>query len=248
MAVYVAMILHTVVEMFLLMATNRLCGFPPQLPRCLLGAVLGGLYGTVSLFPNFSFLNVPCWRLIGYYCTALVCFGISFSSLRRGAVFILLSMALMGVMALMGKGMVQAVAVLIMICIFADHVSIRRFIPVEISYHGKHMKMLALQDTGNTLRDPISGGQVLVVGADVASELFGISRQQLQSPIESMGDVPGMRLIPFHSVGKNRGMLLAMNLRNVKIGSWEGSSLVAFAPEGLCEDGTYQALTGGAIG
>ena len=33
--------------------------------------------------------------------------------------------------------------------------------------------------------------------------------------------------------------------KNVKIGNWQGSTLVAFAPESLSAEGAYQALTGG---
>ena len=43
------------------------------------------------------------------------------------------------------------------------------------------------------------------------------------------------------------GRLLAMRLQQVRIGSWKGSCLVAFAPDGLSRDGAYQALTGGTL-
>ena len=118
--------------------------------------------------------------------------------------------------------------------------------PVELAYGDKHLHITALQDTGNTLRDPVTGRDVLVVGADVASELIGLTPHQLQSPVESVGVLPGLRLIPYHSVG-TRSFMLAMRLQNVKIGTWQGSSLVAFAPEGLSSEGTYQALTGGLV-
>ena len=104
---------------------------------------------------------------------------------------------------------------------------------------------MALRDTGNTLRDPITGGEVLVIGADAAGELTGLTQAQLRNPIDSLGTIPGLRLIPYHSIGNEGGFLLALKLQNVKIGSWKGSSLVAFAPEGLNLEGTYQALTGG---
>ena len=66
------------------------------------------------------------------------------------------------------------------------------------------------------------------------------------SRLEAMGVLPGLRLVPYHSVGKS-SFLLAIRLQNVKIGSWQGSSLVAFAPEGLSKEGAYQALTGGNV-
>jgi stage II sporulation protein GA (sporulation sigma-E factor processing peptidase) len=107
--------------------------------------------------------------------------------------------------------------------------------------------LTALQDTGNTLRDPITGRQVLVVGADVAQKLTGLTVQQLKKPVENVGLLPGLRLIPYRAVGQEAGLLLALKLPQVKIGTWQGNSLVAFAPEGLSPDGAYQALTGGVL-
>jgi len=106
------------------------------------------------------------------------------------------------------------------------------------------VEIRALLDTGNTLRDPVTGQAVLVVGADTALELLGLTRSQLEDPLGSVGALPGLRLVPYHSVGA-KSFLLAMKLKNVKIGAWQGSTLVAFAPEGLSAEGAYQALTGG---
>ena len=111
------------------------------------------------------------------------------------------------------------------------------------------MRLTALQDTGNSLIDPLTGRSVLVVGADVAKKLLGLTREQLSMPAEAIvsAGVPGLRLIPYRTVGQAGGMLLGLRLQDVKIGHWKGSSLVAFAPEGLSEEGAYQALTGGVV-
>ena len=122
----------------------------------------------------------------------------------------------------------------------------KRFVPVELTYGGKQVKLTALQDTGNTLRDPLTGQQILVVGPQVAAALTGLTRQQLRDPAGAVGALPGLRLVPYRAVGTDGGMLLALRLNRVKIGQWQGSSLVAFAPEGLGEHEEYQALTGGA--
>ena len=130
---------------------------------------------------------------------------------------------------------------------FRNRIGGTNYIPVVLSYGTKQLHLTALQDTGNTLRDPITGRQVLVVGADAAGELTGLTREQLRQPVEFVDALPGLRLIPYRSVGSEGNFLLAMRLQNVKIGSWQGSSLVAFAPEGLSSEGAYQALTGGVL-
>ena len=129
---------------------------------------------------------------------------------------------------------------------FRGRIGGSHYLPVELFYGDKQIRITALQDTGNTLRDPITGRQVLVVGADVAERLTGLSPQQLRTPIETIDKLPGLRLIPYRSVGCN-SFLLAIQLPKVKIGSWQGSSLVAFAPDFLSPEGAYQALTGGIL-
>ena len=87
---------------------------------------------------------------------------------------------------------------------------------------------------------------VLVIDVDAAERLIGLSRHQLCCPVDTIGMLPGLRLIPYKSVGGS-GFLLAMRLSDVKVGSWKGSGLVAFSPEVLSAEGSYQALTGGII-
>ena len=119
--------------------------------------------------------------------------------------------------------------------------------PVELNYKGQKVCVWALHDTGNSLKDPITGNPVLVVGPKVAERLVGLTQNQLENPIDAVGDIPGLRLIPYHTVGQDKGILLGIRLPNIKIGKWQGSSVVAFAPCGLGEKQTYQALTGGNL-
>ena len=118
---------------------------------------------------------------------------------------------------------------------------------VELSWGGKRERLLALRDTGNTLRDPVTGQSVLIVDAAAAWRLLGLTRQQLQKPVETVaaGEFPGLRLIPYSTVGQSNGMLAALRMENVMIDQWRGSTLVAFASAGLDAEGGYRALTGG---
>ena len=87
----------------------------------------------------------------------------------------------------------------------------------------------------------------MIVGPKAAGKLTGLTQSQLEHPVETMGTIPGLRLIPYQTVGQSNGLLLGLKLPNSKIGSWRGSSLVAFAPQGLGENQAYQALTGGYL-
>ena len=109
--------------------------------------------------------------------------------------------------------------------------------------------MLALRDTGNNLRDPITGEQVLVAGADVAMELLGWTRDQIVHPVETMarGTIPGLRLIPYRAVGQSGSLLPALRFHGARVGGSTGDVLVAFAPEELGRGEAYRMLTGGVV-
>ena len=117
----------------------------------------------------------------------------------------------------------------------------------EIYYKDQHYKICALRDTGNQLKDPLTGNSVLIVGSDVAQAMTGLTVDQLRNPVESLSLIPGLRLIPYKTVGQAGAFLLAMRIGKVKIGTWQGSAVVAFSPVQLSAKGTYQALTGGNL-
>ena len=254
MAAYLGgvMLMNFLVDFLLLMAAGRLCNYPAKILRAVAGGVLGGLYAAFCLLPGFAFLGKFIWRMVSLGVMAAAAYGYSVSALRRGMVFALLSLAMgsavMGIGYGGALGVVGTAGILCILCYFGFRGGLGRttYIPVELSYGNKHLCLTALQDTGNTLRDPVTGQQVLVIGADAAQKLTGLTQTQLRSPVESLGAIPGLRLIPYHSIA-NGGFLLALRLKSVKIGSWKGSTLVAFAPEGLSGEGAYQALTGGAL-
>ncbi len=244
--------LNFAVDVLLLLAATRLCGCPAKLYRILLGGLLGGIHSACCLLPGFSFLGNILWRGVSLCLIAATAYGLSASAARRGIIFAFLSLALGGAVTGLDRGGVagtlSAAGMITLLCFFGfrGRIGGTNYLPVELTYGDTHMRITALRDTGNTLRDPITGRQVLVVGADVAQKLTGLSRQQLLTPIESVGVLPGLRLIPYRSVGSN-GFLLATSLPKVKIGGRQGSALVAFAPDFLSPEGTYQALAGGEV-
>lgn len=244
------MLLNFLVDFFLLIAVNRLSGYPPGYGKAALAALLGGVYAGICLLPGMIFLAGMLWRLVFLALMVWIAFGWQRSALHRGVLFVLLSMALGGVALGLGTGgslsliaSAGCVAVLAFLSFRASGGG-QRYLPVRLRHDGKCVRITALRDTGNELRDPLTGQAVLVVGAKTALALTGLTREQLLKPTESVTAIPGLRLIPFRSVGKTDGMLLALRIRDVQIGKWKGSSLVAFAPDGL-EEEAYQALTGG---
>ena len=253
MTVYldVVMVLNFLVDVLLLLGAGRLCGIKTKGKRAVLASAVGGIYAGICLLPGFFFLGNLFWRLVFLLIMVAIAYGFNKSALRRGTVFIFLSLALGGAAYGMGNGgfvgLICAGGIVFLLCGFGlqKPVGSAAYLPVELTHNGKQMSVTALQDTGNTLRDPVTGTSVLVVGPDVAQKLVGLTPGQLANPVESMGLLPGLRLIPYRTVGNPTGLLLGLKLQKVKIGQKEGSILVAFAPERIGADGTYQALTGG---
>ncbi len=246
-------LLNFTIDFLLLLGTNRLCGYTGNAGKIALGAAVGGVYAGACLLPGFGFLGNFLWRTVCLCGMCAIAFGTSVHTLRRSVLFLLLSMAMGGLALGMGQKGVwsvisSAVGVFLLCALgFRGKIQANRYVPVELSYGEKHLCITALQDTGNTLRDPVTGSSVLVIGSEVAQKLTGLTEKQLKTPVESLNAIPGLRLIPYQAIGQKGGLLLALRIPKVKIGTWQGSSVVAFAPEGLPETGPYQALTGGVL-
>ena len=249
----VAILLNFLVDLLLLLAANRLAGYPQKMIQICLGAILGGIYGWVCLLPRFSFLASMLWRFVFLGLVGALAFGYHRNSIPRWVLYAFLRMALDGIAQLGGNkdavSILSGAAVLFVMCIvgFREMVGQQKFVDIELWNDGKSTRLLALHDTGNGLRDPVTGQGVLIADAEAAQQLLGLNKKQLRSPVETVeaGIIPGLRLIPYRAVGQSAGMLVAIRLKQVRIGNWKGSALVAFAPDGLGEDNTYRALIGG---
>ena len=244
------MLLNFGVDYLLLLGTQRLSGTHGNGCRLLGAAVMGAAYSGLCLVPGFSFLAGMLWRLVFLGLVSAIAFGVTTSAWRRCGIFIVLSMALGGMAVLAGSGQLFRLLVcgggLWLLCSFAFGGSPgRQLVPLQISQGSKRLSLTALKDTGNSLRDPISGEQVLVLGCQQAEKLTGLSREQLEKPMETLERNPGrgLRLVPYHAVGKT-GLLLAMRMEEVR---WDGKKrgcVVAFAPNELGGE-EFQALLGG---
>ncbi len=237
-----------------MLGTNRLCGFGLGIKRAVPAALLGAIYAGACLLPGFRFLGNLLWRLVSLTLMSIIAFGLSDSALRRGILFILLSMALGGIAVLLDGDdfwalVLSALAVCFM-CVmgFRGKAGQQRYVSVTICYGGKRAEVTALVDTGNTLRDPLSGRPVLVVDETVAAKLAGFTSQQLSHPVETLasGTFSGLRLIPYTAIGNTAGMLLGVRPDSIVIDGKESEYMVAFAPQRLGQ-GRYQALAGGAL-
>ena len=206
------------------------------------------------MLPGFRFLGNLLWRMVSLGIMAVIAYGWNLSALRRGTIFLLLSMALGGMAMGIGKGnfvsLLLAAGGVALLCSVGvrSPLGLDKYQSVQLKWQGRTVHLTALVDTGNTLRDPITGGNVLVVGTDAGCRL-GISREMICDPITALckDTLPGARLIPYRAVGKPGGMLLMLRMEEVRLGGRIVSPMVAFAPEELGRNEEYQALAGGIV-
>lgn len=257
MTVYLdlVMVLNFLVDFLLILGTNRLSGFPADGKRAAAAALAGSVYGGACLLPQLRFLGNPLWRIVSLGIIAAIAFGWNRTAVKRTGVFLLLSMALGGLALSFGRGawpsLLLAAAGVWLLChaAFGDTVGGRDFVPLELSWGGNRLTITALRDSGNTLRDPVTGEQVLVLSPEAAYRLTGLTAEQLRHPLETLASrpVPGLRLIPYRAVGTGDGFLLGLRFENARIGQRRCSVIAAFAPEGLGREEEFQALAGGML-
>lgn len=240
--------INFLVDYLLLLAAQRLTGYPPTHRRLLCAAAVGAAYS--GLCCALPFLWGLHWRVV---CLAGMCalaFGVSKSACKRAACFVLLSMALGGLSLLLGQGSAPPLLLggvgLAIICAaaFGGQIGGRKLLPLEIEAPGGRVRVTALADSGNALCDPVTGERALVVGAHEAACLTGLTARELAAPLDTLQRHPreGLHLIPCRTVSGS-GFLLAKRFQTVRLGTRTGSALVAFAPQTI-GDGTYQALAG----
>lgn len=254
---YIGMVLllNFIVDSLLILSVNYLTGFAHRWHRIGLAALLGGLYGAACMIPQLDWLGHVLLRILCLFLIGIVAFGISFSSMKRSMLFCVLCLSLEGfAWSMDAGGFFEIIGLCIGLCVccicsLRARTGGREYIQISIEHNNKTLELTAFKDTGNMLRDPMTGLSVIILSAEMAKELLGLTQKQLQNPVETVanGAVKGLRLLPCKTVTGRENFLLAKRMDEVKIGRWQGSCLVAFSSVTLDAEGSYQALTGGSL-
>lgn len=242
--------LNFVVDLLLLIATNRLSGYPTKWKRVLIASAVGGLYGSLCILPGLIFLSATIWRLVFLIFIGCLAFGMHADTIRRCVLFTILSMALGGIALGLRKGgflsVIFCAAMVCLMCIFGLKGKLgSKFIPVEIIHNGRTYSFTALIDTGNMLTDPVTGQQIIVVSSKLGHQILEQRSVPFGDPVAALECIQGGRLVPYHCIGNENGLLVAKRFYNVKIGRWCGECLIAFSPLDIGEGQSYEALAGG---
>ena len=221
-------LLNLVIDYLLLSCSAIVCGLSVKRLRYLAGALIGAGYAVAAVLPGCGFLSSPWMKLASALLMALAAYGCEKSLLRCALVFLSVSAAFGGFLYCITLAggypafdmrtllLAFALCYLLLSLLFGYRVrrNDRRRVEVELSLGGKTVRFMALVDTGNELRDPISGAPVLLVCPHAVEALF-VGHEELlhRDPVsflEGADRLPilkgRVRLIPYSAVGVT-GML-----------------------------------------
>lgn len=259
--------LELIIDYFLLLGTAKVCALPYRRLRFLAGAALGAAWSCLSFLPGMGWLTAPVMRLALAMAMTVAAFGgerrlfrcfaafLGVSALFGGAVYAasLLRVSQTGSAA----GPLLRLDMRVLVLAFAISwaaVSLlfragvknasRRIRELTVERAGRRVRLRALEDTGNSLMDPISGCAAFVAEAKALGDLFpGQDAALLRGPpAEAVLHIPGTRLIPYAGVGGG-GLLLAFRPDRVTVDGRERRDLIAaVAPAPIGTDGSYEAV------
>ena len=271
-----ALVLNGIVDYLLLLGAAWLSGLPLRRKRLLLWAALGGAYAAAVFLPGLAVLGHPAFRAGMGLLMALGAFRWRW---RPAGLFFLLAAGLAGTVLALGLacGSVTGLAqrlyyadiswqALILVSI-AFYVILRLFmgqsarhrggelLQVTISVGGRTQVVTALHDTGNTLRDPVSGCPALVLERRAAETLWtpevaqvlaeSAAPEEKMARLHRIGCPVRFTLLPFRAVGTDAGLLLAARSDYIEVnGRRYPRTPVALSEQPVSDGGGYHALWG----
>ena len=133
------------------------------------------------------------------------------------------------------------------------------FKDIKINIEGKEVQVKAMVDTGNMLKEPISGKPVIVVEHTLLydilpKEILNNLEKILGGDIESLPDeiknkyISKLKFIPFSSLGKQNGMLIGIKPTYVEVMQEENTKkedvIIGIYNKSFTKNGEYRALIG----
>lgn len=247
-------VLNALVDYLLVYAAAQLSGVRLRRWRFAAAALFGGFYAVAVFLPGLGWLSASPVKLAAGIAMAVLAFGGEPRFLRLTLLLALVSCGFAGcVLALglaAGKGipmesgvfytnvdvkvlLISAAAAYLVLAVVFRACARRSgsggfLVPVTVAFRGRELLLTALCDTGNTLRDPVTGRPVLVASAERLRTLWPAELAALLSPaalrapsaaLERMAAedsgrrmAPRFRLLPYSAVGIESGLLLAVRL------------------------------------
>ncbi len=244
--------------------------------RILTAALVGAIYTGAVFCVRWTVLTHPLMKLTVAVGMVLISTGGSRRPVRVLGLFFLLSCALAGgllLMELTGAGRMStghgfpvtlSDGRMLLVCGAGEYLAVSlvsgmkteqgtETVPVLLRCEGRTILVRVLLDSGNLLRDPLTGTPVLILEHRAARGLFPSGRapteEELSHPAEALETVSQrwnpsrVRLVPYQAVGTAKGMLLAVRVDEMEVdGRHYKNRLAALTVQTF--NGGYQGLIG----
>lgn len=283
--IILALLANFAFDYLLLWATAEVSRTPTTRGRLAAGALLGTLYflayllAQAGLLPLYGLLRlVPVVFLVSVLMLAVTFYPLNPRRLLSvGGYFYLIGFAAAGAGLAgahlagspqeprMAVGFVVALTTILALAELGWGVVQRRIwqhmyqVPVSLRFGDRELSTVALVDTGNRLRDPLSGHPVMIVEAESFSTLFPPSLYQwirdhdkpdLNALTQILAQTPWssrFRLIPYHSIDREHGMLIGFRPDEIMVRTGSESLSTRDVIVGICQrrldpEGVYHAL------
>jgi len=258
-------------DFFLLLICGKLTDVFTSKPRLLVGACFGALYSvSVVLFFDSVFSTLAS-KMIASLLITLISYGrgSAVRFFRLWCTYLVSNFTLIGCVLVIGwlreRNLLamRFSSIVIAVVLFYTAVSLLlkrvarprdRDASVVIEFCGKTCTLHALVDTGNLVRDPLSGAPVIVADLNALKCLFDsetFAMFECAKPenypylIETLEFAHRVRLIPYCTVGTNTALMLAFRPDSVTVNKKSmKNALVGFCTSRVSRCGEFDALVG----
>ncbi len=228
------LLLHTILDFLLLYLTGRLCFLRTGKIRLTAASIAGGIYGTVCMIDPFGWEASETVRIFFPLLLLYIAFRPPYArDWGNGIlVFYLLNLLLTGVVFFVASSGILRPLLLWGLAagsLYFFSCQLLRFFPrishrltkadIEIHLNGTVISSAAFIDTGNSLVDPLGKKPVIVLARQNFPFLEG--ELNAENIVEKLNGqdllTQRLRLVPYCSVGKKRGMLVGFQTDEVII-------------------------------
>lgn len=219
------------IDFFIILAVKKFFHLYVKYYRIILGSVFGGLCGLISLIPiPFIFsllisfvLGLGICFIVFYdkniltYIKTSSCFFI-FSMIFSGFVLVLTEVFDINAAVIRGTVYFNISPLLLIFFTTAAYIvstvlerlkgrktQLKDYCRISIEHMGTEVKLLALTDTGNCLKEPFSGDSVIIAERKAVESILP---REILDYLDIGKSVGGFRLVPFSSIG-GKGLLPA---------------------------------------
>ena len=271
-------ILNAAADFLCLLAAEKVCDRRVPRSRLAAGAIIGGLYAILSVAPWCAVFQKPIFIPVTAVFMTASAFG--FRKMLRPLIAVFAASAMLGGAIYFVSGFLDVSM------LFSDSATMRVFLIslgicwggftfvfrrcgrtkngsgvllTEVCLRGKTVNFSSLVDTGNSLRDPLTGSRVLVCELNVLMPLFTEGERHVlleygDNPMaipEEAAKLTGknmFRLVPYRAVGVKGGFLAAFKPdRLCYDGKEVQNPLVAVTLSTVSDGGSYSALAGADV-